>query len=76
MRAYMAIASALCLIVSVVFLVYGLRTKSGLLVTHYGPTEWCDREREPFKYWLAIGEWAFLALVGMVLLLGALFLPG
>lgn len=64
MRAYMAIASGAVLIASLTLLTYGLRTKSGLLFTIYGPTGWKDREREPLMYWLAVGEWAFLALVG------------
>ena len=43
MRAYTAIASGADVIVSLVFLIYGLRTKSGLLFTTYGPSGWKDR---------------------------------
>lgn len=75
MRAYTGISSGLVLVVSLVFLVYGLKTKSGLLITVYGPTGWMDRDREPFKYWAAIGEWASLALVGAVLMLAMIVLP-
>jgi hypothetical protein len=52
------------LIASLSFLTYGLKTTDGLLVTIYGPTGWKNREREPLMYWLALGEWAFLALAG------------
>lgn len=75
MRAYTGISSGVVLVVSLVFLLYGLRTKSGLLITVYGPTGWMHRDREPFKYWLAIGEWASLALAGALLLLAMVVLP-
>jgi hypothetical protein len=75
MRAYAAITSGAVLIASLSFLTYGLKTNDGLLVTIYGPTGWKNREREPLMYWLALGEWAFLALAGAALLLAAIFLP-
>ncbi len=75
MRAYTAIASAAVMVVSLAFLVHGIRTKTCLLVSIYGPTGWKDREREPLMYWVAVGEWAFLAPVGAVLFLAMLLLP-
>lgn len=75
MRAYTAIASGAVLIASLAFLIHGLKTRSCLLVTVYGPTGWKDRNREPLMYWLAVSEWAVLAPVGAVLLLAMIFLP-
>ena len=75
MWAYTAIASGAVLMGSLAFLIYGLKTKSCLFFTIYGPTGWMDRDLEPLRYWLGVGEWAALALVSAVLLAGMIFLP-
>jgi hypothetical protein len=67
------VAGGLIVLVSGLFLVYGLRFQSIYLLTRGSVAGMKDRSTQPLMYWAGVAEWSVFALSGIGVIAAGLF---